>query len=254
MIRERLIETLDKFIIMDDVTLTDDTRALWHACAGRTAAAKIVRELTGDRSGFALANLACVRRASARLPCTVITQVARGLRERRISDRSPSICRELWNMLLEKTTRGGRRSDGLHRAERVCDSSKAFPGSATTSAKSRFRTKRGCKTRHISYTKGCYTGQEIVERVRSRGQVNRRRVELIFSGTGVPSAGDALSAEGKEVGFVTRASALPSRGFAIGMGYLRKENNAIGSEVERTGGMTKVSKFPDDLRIDGKTE
>ncbi len=35
---------------------------------------------------------------------------------------------------------------------------------------------------HISYTKGCYTGQEIVERVRSRGHVNRRRTGLLFSG------------------------------------------------------------------------
>src|SRR5208283_4138076 len=35
----------------------------------------------------------------------------------------------------------------------------------------------GLETSHISYTKGCYTGQEIVERVRSRGQVNRRRVD-----------------------------------------------------------------------------
>src|SRR5208282_1494326 len=32
----------------------------------------------------------------------------------------------------------------------------------------------GLQDSHISYTKGCYTGQEIVERVRSRGQVNRR--------------------------------------------------------------------------------
>ena len=34
---------------------------------------------------------------------------------------------------------------------------------------------------HISFSKGCYTGQEIVERVRSRGQVNRRRVQVKFS-------------------------------------------------------------------------
>ena len=34
----------------------------------------------------------------------------------------------------------------------------------------------GLQDSHISYTKGCYTGQEIVERVRSRGQVNRVRV------------------------------------------------------------------------------
>jgi len=59
---------------------------------------------------------------------------------------------------------------------------------------------------HISYTKGCYTGQEIVERVRSRGQVNRQRVRLAFSGDVVPETGAALTLDGKEVGYVTRAA------------------------------------------------
>ena len=47
---------------------------------------------------------------------------------------------------------------------------------------------------HISYTKGCYTGQEIVERVRSRGHVNRRRTGLAFSGAEPPAAGAKLTA------------------------------------------------------------
>ena len=47
---------------------------------------------------------------------------------------------------------------------------------------------------HISYTKGCYTGQEIVERVRSRGHVNRRRTGLLFSGAEPPPPGTPLTA------------------------------------------------------------
>jgi folate-binding protein YgfZ len=106
----------------------------------------------------------------------------------------------------------------------------------------------GLQESHISYTKGCYTGQEIVERVRSRGQVNRQRVELIFDGVNAPAAGELLTAEGKEVGFVTRA-ALPSfLPFAIGMGYVRKENNAPGSQLHWTGGTATVAKFPEAFR------
>src|SRR6202044_1196034 len=45
---------------------------------------------------------------------------------------------------------------------------------------------------HVSFTKGCYTGQEIVERVRSRGHVNRRRVRLKFSGEAAPAFGTKL--------------------------------------------------------------
>jgi len=55
----------------------------------------------------------------------------------------------------------------------------------------------GLEHSHISYTKGCYTGQEIVERVRSRGQVNRVRVLVKFYTQGTPAGGSALTAEGK---------------------------------------------------------
>src|SRR6266852_853897 len=56
----------------------------------------------------------------------------------------------------------------------------------------------GLQDTHINYTKGCYTGQEIVERVRSRGQVNRQRVRLAFSGDIAPEAGTPLTLDGKE--------------------------------------------------------
>jgi aminomethyltransferase len=96
---------------------------------------------------------------------------------------------------------------------------------------------------HISYTKGCYTGQEIVERVRSRGQVNRRRVGLFFSGEAVPPAGEPLTSEGKEAGYVTRAAFSPALSSPIGMGYVRKENNAPGSILEWPGGTATVTSF-----------
>ena len=77
---------------------------------------------------------------------------------------------------------------------------------------------------HISYTKGCYTGQEIVERVRSRGHVNRRRTGLLFAGADAPTPGTPLTADGAEAGSVTSAAFSPRAGKAIGMGYLRREH------------------------------
>src|SRR5260370_8307776 len=62
----------------------------------------------------------------------------------------------------------------------------------------------GLQDSHISYTKGCYTGQEIVERVRSRGQVNRQRVALLFSGDVVPDPRALLTMAGKKQHFATR--------------------------------------------------
>jgi aminomethyltransferase len=100
----------------------------------------------------------------------------------------------------------------------------------------------GLQNSHISYTKGCYTGQEIVERVRSRGQVNRQRVGLVFSGDAVPETGTPLLMEGKEVGFVTRAAkawdSAPPR--ILGMGYVRKEGSATGTTLQWAGGTATV--------------
>jgi tRNA-modifying protein YgfZ len=93
---------------------------------------------------------------------------------------------------------------------------------------------------HISFTKGCYTGQEIVERVRSRGHVNRKRVSLKFSTSTPPLPGTKLRAGDAEVGFVTSAALSPATGAAIGMGYVRREQFAPGSVVEFDGGTAEV--------------
>ena len=97
---------------------------------------------------------------------------------------------------------------------------------------------------HVSFTKGCYTGQEIVERVRSRGHVNRRRVSLKFSSADPPAPLTRLRVKGgedKEVGIVTSASLSPASGTAIGMGYVRREHNAAGSVLEFDGGTAIVA-------------
>ncbi len=101
----------------------------------------------------------------------------------------------------------------------------------------------GLEASHISYTKGCYTGQEIVERVRSRGQVNRKRVELLFSGQGVPRNGAELLVKDKPVGFVTRAAQSWYPPVILGMGYLGKENRELGSVLQWSGGSATVVKF-----------
>jgi len=94
---------------------------------------------------------------------------------------------------------------------------------------------------HISFNKGCYTGQEIVERVRSRGHVNRKRVPLKFSTSTPPAAGTKLRANAAEIGFVSSAAAMPNGQPAIGMGYVRKEQFAPGSVVEFDGGTATVT-------------
>ena len=93
---------------------------------------------------------------------------------------------------------------------------------------------------HISFSKGCYTGQEIVERVRSRGHVNRRRVQLKFATQAPPARAQGFVPTEQKSGIVTSAAFSPSAGTAIGMGYVRREHNSPGSVVEYDGGTATV--------------
>ncbi len=86
--------------------------------------------------------------------------------------------------------------------------------------------------RAISFTKGCYLGQETVERTHSRGHVNRKLVGLRFDGRMVPRAGAKVAQDGSEVGRVTSAVFSPAVGSAIGMGYVRREVMNPGSRLQ----------------------
>jgi aminomethyltransferase len=76
--------------------------------------------------------------------------------------------------------------------------------------------------RALNYNKGCYIGQEIVERIRARGAVHRTFVGFEVEGP-APSAGTKIQIEGKDVGEITSIAAEPLKGKRLGLGYLRRE-------------------------------
>ena len=82
----------------------------------------------------------------------------------------------------------------------------------------------GIDARAIDHTKGCYTGQEVIVRIRDRGHVNRRLRALRLEGTVLPAPGAELWVEGGErpVGAVTSAVLSPRAG-ALALSYLRRE-------------------------------
>ena len=96
--------------------------------------------------------------------------------------------------------------------------------------------------RALHFAKGCYVGQEIVERIRSRGQVHR-----VFSGfelTAPCVAGDKIEADGKEVGEITSTANFsgPEESRWIGLGYLRRE--AFGKTLTIHGAAVERHELP----------
>jgi aminomethyltransferase len=94
------------------------------------------------------------------------------------------------------------------------------------------------QTRALHFSKGCYLGQEIVERIRSRGHVHRHLRPLELAGP-VPAAGEELTLEdGTVAGAITSAAELPlkdgARVFALGM--IRAEAEAKGQSLRFKAG------------------
>jgi folate-binding protein YgfZ len=243
-IRERLVEVLDKFIIMDDVVLHDDTQLYGTLALEGPAAAKIVAELT-ESDLHILAELGTREVRVGSCPCTLIRRSpGEHIGAEFVTARGN--LRELWDVLREKARAAGGGPAG-YTALNALRLEQGIPWFTYDFDDKHIPHEAGLENSHVSYTKGCYTGQEIVERVRSRGQVNRRRINLAFNRATPPPAGTVLTHAGKEVGHVTRSAAPPSLDFAIGMGYARKGANAPGTELEHAEGKATVANFPADL-------
>jgi len=98
--------------------------------------------------------------------------------------------------------------------------------------------------RAVSTTKGCYTGQEVVARMRSRGRVSHLLVGLHCGGGSLPAPRAPLEdLEGKRVGEVTSAVLSPRFG-AIALAYVRRPWDAPGTRLRVGGGSVEVASLP----------
>ncbi len=91
----------------------------------------------------------------------------------------------------------------------------------------------GIESRAISYSKGCYIGQEIIARIRTYGQVARslRGFTLKNDLKELPAKGDKIYLGNKEVGYLCSALRSPALNANIALGYVRREHNQIGAEL-----------------------
>lgn len=99
--------------------------------------------------------------------------------------------------------------------------------------------------RALNFNKGCYVGQEIVERIRSRGAVHRKFTGFTVTGS-APSPGTKIQAQAKDVGEITSSAVIPSPDgeHAVALGYIRREIGAPGKEVEIAGSRAVVTELP----------
>jgi len=92
----------------------------------------------------------------------------------------------------------------------------------------------------IHFNKGCYLGQEIVERIRSRGGVHRFLVRLAIEATEPPAAGTPVTTRGKVVGEITSAAWSPDAGKVLALGYVRLAEAPKGTVLEAAGASAAI--------------
>jgi aminomethyltransferase len=99
--------------------------------------------------------------------------------------------------------------------------------------------------RALNFNKGCYVGQEIVERIRSRGAVHRMFTGFTVTGP-APAPGTKIQAQAKDVGEITSSAVIPSPDgeHTVALGYIRREIGAPGKEVEIAGSRAVVTELP----------
>lgn len=210
---QRVFDTLDHYIIGDDVELEDQSgsKALFHlagpdarrilqdlgVCPIDTPLARTHGELNGrtkatvcrnDRSGTEGFDLRCDPEEAARV----------------------------WEWLSAK----GARPAG-QRAFEILMLENGMPRYGVDFSEANLPQEAGLK-HAFSTTKGCYIGQEVICKIESYANVNKTLLGFTLSEDKVPPAGASLYANGAEVGQLTQAAPSPTLGKVLALGYVKR--------------------------------
>lgn len=234
-----LIALLDRFIIMDDVELTDDSAARSGLSLSGPSAASLL-----ERIGISVAALKDLEMQTVSWNSTDLTV---------IHAYSPIVpCFELWTQsanveaLSQALLDTGAIACGPQSREwlRLLEGMPKYG----SDIRDRELPQETGQTRALHFAKGCYLGQEIVERIRSRGNVHRIFTGFHLEGA-LPDPGTALEAESKQVGELTSIAAIPlSAGtdstVQLGLGYIRREALERGLPLQYPGGTAAPVSLP----------
>ncbi|HTD21564.1 MAG TPA: glycine cleavage T C-terminal barrel domain-containing protein [Terriglobales bacterium] len=234
----KLLETFNKYIIMDDVEVSDTSGKLTSIGVSGKKAATLLQSL-GLKVGL----------QALQVLDTVVENVGVSLVRSDLvcTDKdegyeiwmSPDHAATVWKALV----RAGAQPVGAEAVE-LARVAAGLPRYGQD-IRERDLPQETEQSRALNFQKGCYVGQEIVERIHSRGQVHRKFTGFRFTGA-APAPGAKIESNGKEVGEITSVVMLPlaSEDRTIGLGYIRREVGVPGAEVTVNGARATVSNLP----------
>jgi tRNA-modifying protein YgfZ len=224
---ESTLQRLDQFLFSEDVQLADlagSLRGVWlHGPRAATLIERAISGLTG------VADWPDYRNARAEFngtPAVVARINQLGV---------PGFCvyispEQEQTLLVQLRDAGAAQADAVTlEAARI---EAGYPLFGVDMTEDTIPLEAGIEQRAISFTKGCYVGQEVIIRVlhRGHGRVAKKLVGLQIDGA-MPQAGARLLAGNRDVGVVTSVGRSPRHG-AIALGYLHRDFVTPGTAVE----------------------
>jgi aminomethyltransferase len=234
-----MITLLDRYIIMDDVELTDRSDVWSGLLIAGPQAPSLLQQIGVD--------------AHESISPEMKTASWNGTEVRIVHPHSPLVPRfEIWaESAITRRLFGELQSAGAVACEaqslemlRVLEGTPEYG----TDIRERELPQETGQSRALHFAKGCYLGQEIVERIRSRGNVHRTFGGFRLEGE-LPQAGALLEADGKQVGELTSVAAIPlpdvqGGTMQLGLGYIRREALDRGVSLIYPGGTATPVSLP----------
>lgn len=231
---EKIVSHLDRYIIREDVQLADRSQAeAWTVLAGADAdavlgdaGAKLTQPWQSTTCQLGSVECLLVRFAlpdrNAFLLGTSQEQVAE-LRQQLESAGVIACGEQAWTTLRVETGLPlfGTDFDHTHLPQEVARNAQA-----------------------ISFTKGCYLGQETVARIDALGHVNKQLVTLRFAKGAAPEAGAPLTQKDQPVGVATTVGQSARSGAALALGMVRRGSNEVGATLDSDFGPVEVIATP----------
>jgi folate-binding protein YgfZ len=228
---QQLYELLDRYIVMDDVQLADVSAQLTSIAVVGPDATEIVAKA---ELGPELAPLQFRDQSWHGIDVT-IARLDSEITEFEIWSAIED-CAVLWEALLA----AGANPAGAEAYELL----RIMSGRPRVGIDIRERDlpQETGQQRALNFSKGCYVGQEIVERIRSRGQVHRQLTGFVLQGT-TPKPGTKFQLRERDVAEITSVAALPG-GETLALGYARRDAVTPGTVLEANGTRARVSDLP----------
>ncbi len=238
-----LMRHLEHFVIMDDVELADVSRQWTALSLAGPRAPHILATLGFAPSGSPLENSSLDRRMTSatigEVPCTLI-EASRVSVPRYELWFAPEHVLAVWETLQA----AGAKPCGWEAMEalRVLEGTPLYG----VDLNDRDLPQETAQTRALNFSKGCYLGQEIVERIRSRGKVNRQFRQFELHGNRPETLPVDLRSNDQSVGRITSTASLSSAGLphVLALGFIRVEVLERNQEIAYDGGVATVLAAP----------